>query len=171
MTQLQQELFTLRAQVAAESGLADAVRAFNNPTTAQVREPIPSLIDVKGLGRPKEVTSKEKDFQQWYNKTEAFSAGVIQESEMMLEWTAEAGHGNHEQLTDLEFLPIATNVDRGARNLQFVLQQIHTQHSWSQRVVRPDDTVAQLPEEPTSSWAKAAESIWSDDMRTNTKLA
>ena len=30
VTQLQQELFTLRAQVAAESGLADAVRAINN---------------------------------------------------------------------------------------------------------------------------------------------
>ena len=29
VTQLQQELFTLRAQVAAESGLADAVRAIN----------------------------------------------------------------------------------------------------------------------------------------------
>ena len=37
-TQLQQELFTLRAQVAAESGLADAVRAINNLATAQVRK-------------------------------------------------------------------------------------------------------------------------------------
>ena len=39
--QLQQELFTLRAQVAAESGLADPVR------TVQVRKDTPSLIDVK----------------------------------------------------------------------------------------------------------------------------
>ena len=38
VTQLQQELFTLRAQVAAESGLADAVRATNNLATAQVRK-------------------------------------------------------------------------------------------------------------------------------------
>ena len=30
VTQLQQELFTLRAQMAAESGHADAVRAINN---------------------------------------------------------------------------------------------------------------------------------------------
>ena len=44
VTQLQQELFTLRALVAAESGLADAVRAINN---AQVRKDTPSLIDVK----------------------------------------------------------------------------------------------------------------------------
>ena len=51
VTQLQQELFTLRAQVAAESGLADAVRAINNLPTAQVRKDTPSLIDWKGLPR------------------------------------------------------------------------------------------------------------------------
>ena len=43
----QQELFTLRAQVAAESGLADAVRAINNLATAQVRKDTPSRIDLK----------------------------------------------------------------------------------------------------------------------------
>ena len=53
VTQLEQEVFTLRAQVASESGLADAVRAINNLATAQVRKDTPSLIDVKGLGRPK----------------------------------------------------------------------------------------------------------------------
>ena len=55
MTQLQQDMFTLRAQVAAESGLADAVRAIKNLATAQVRKDTSSLIDVKGLGRPKEL--------------------------------------------------------------------------------------------------------------------
>ena len=45
VTQPQQELFTLRAQVAAESGLADAVRAINNLATTQVRKDTPSLID------------------------------------------------------------------------------------------------------------------------------
>ena len=49
--QLQQELFTLRAQVADRTGLADAVRAINNLATAQVRKDTPSLTDVKGLGR------------------------------------------------------------------------------------------------------------------------
>ena len=34
----QQEVFNLRAQVAAESGLADAVRAINILATAQVRK-------------------------------------------------------------------------------------------------------------------------------------
>ena len=65
VTQLQQEVINLRAQVAAESGLADAVRAINNHATAQVRKDTPSLINVKGLGRPKEF------------KTEAIFAGVI----------------------------------------------------------------------------------------------
>ena len=65
VTQCQQEVFTLRAQVAAESGLAHAVRAINNLATAQVRKDTPSLIDVKGLGRPKEFTGREEDFQQW----------------------------------------------------------------------------------------------------------
>ena len=64
VTQFQQELFTLRAQAAAESGLADAVRAINNLATAQVRKDTPSLIDVKGLGRPKEFSGREEDFQQ-----------------------------------------------------------------------------------------------------------
>ena len=39
--QLEQELFTLRAQVTAESGLADAVRAIKNLATAQVRKDTP----------------------------------------------------------------------------------------------------------------------------------
>ena len=81
VTQLQQELCTLRAQVAAESGLADAVRAINNLATAQVRKDTPSLIDVNGLGRPKECFGKEEDFQ-WSKKTAAFFAGVIKVSEM-----------------------------------------------------------------------------------------
>ena len=62
VTQLQHELFTLRALVAAESGLDGAVRAINNLATAQVRKSTPSLIDVKVLGRPKEFTGREEDF-------------------------------------------------------------------------------------------------------------
>ena len=52
VSMLQQELFTIRNQVAEESGRADAVRAINNLATAQVRKDTPSLIDVTGLGRP-----------------------------------------------------------------------------------------------------------------------
>ena len=85
VTQLQQEVFNLRAHVAAASGLADAVRAISNLATAQVRKDTPSLIDVNGLGRPKEFAGREEDFQQWSKKNEAFFAGVTKESEMMLE--------------------------------------------------------------------------------------
>ena len=126
VTQLQQDMFTLRAQVAAESGLADAVRAINNLATAQVRKDTPSLIDVKGLGRSKEFSGREEDFRQWSKKTEAFLAGVIKESEMMLEWAAEQTVDITTTAIDLEFLPTDTNEDRGVQNLEFVLQQMHT---------------------------------------------
>ena len=99
----------LKAQVAAESGLADAVRAINNLATGQVRKDTPSLIDVKGLGRPKEFTGREEDFRQWSKKTEAFFAGVIKESEMMLEWAAGQQTEITTTATDLEFLPTDTN--------------------------------------------------------------
>ena len=89
VSQLQHELFSLRAQVAAQVQISQAARAINNLATAQVRNDTPSLIDVKGLGRPKELSGKEEDFQQWSKKREAFFAGVIKESEMMLEWAAE----------------------------------------------------------------------------------
>ena len=112
--------------MAAESGLADAVRAINNLATAQVRKDTPSLIDVKGLGRPKEFIGREEDFQQWSKKTKAFFAGVIKESEMMLEWAAEQPTEITTTAIDLEFLPTDTNEDRGVQNLGFVLQQMHT---------------------------------------------
>ena len=47
-------LITLKAQVANQTGLAEAVRAINNLATAQVRKDTPSLIDAKGLVRPME---------------------------------------------------------------------------------------------------------------------
>ena len=78
VTQLHQEVLNLRAQVTAQSGLSEAVRA-NNLATAEVRNETPIFIDVKGLGRPKEFTGREEDFQQWPKKTEALFAGVIME--------------------------------------------------------------------------------------------
>ena len=89
VAQLQQELLSLRAQVTAQAGLAEAARSINNLATAHVRKDTPSLIDVNGLGRPKQFSGKEEAVQQWSKKTEAFFAGVIKVSEMMLEWAAE----------------------------------------------------------------------------------
>ena len=79
VAQLQQEVLTLEAQVAADSGLAEAVRAINNLANAQAQKDTPNLIDVKGLGRPKESCGKEEDFQRWSKKVEAFFAGVIKD--------------------------------------------------------------------------------------------
>ena len=115
VTQLQQELFTLRAQVAADSGHADAVRAINNLAAAQVRKDTPNLIDVKGLSRPKEFTGREEDFQQWSKKTEAFFAGVIKESEMLLGWAVEQPTEIATTAIHLEFLPMDANEDRGVQ--------------------------------------------------------
>ena len=102
VTQLPQEVFNLRAQVAAESALVDAVRAINNLATAQVR-----------LGHPKEFIGREEDVQQWSNKTEAFFAGVIKESDMMLEWAAEQPTKITTTAIDLEFLPTDANEGTG----------------------------------------------------------
>ena len=53
VSQLQQDQFSLRAQVASQVQISEALRAIDNLTTAQVRKDTPSLIGVKGLGRPK----------------------------------------------------------------------------------------------------------------------
>ena len=74
---------------------------------------------MNGLGRPKEFSGREEDFQQWSKKTEAFFAVVIKESEMMLEWAAEQATEMTTTEIDLEFLPTDTNVDRGVQNPEF----------------------------------------------------
>ena len=144
VTQLQQELFALRVQVAAESGLANAVRAINNLAKAQDRKDTPSLIDVKGLGRPKEITGRDEDFQQWSKKTEAFFAGVIKESEMMLEWAAEQ---------PTEFTTTDTNEDRGVQNMEFVLQQMHTA-LMALTSYEANDIVANSRKNPLEAWRR-----------------
>ena len=153
VTQLQLALFTLRAQVAAEYGLADVVRAINNLATAHIRKDTPSLVDVKGLGRPKEFIGREKDFQQWSKKTEAFFAGVIRESEMMLEWAAEQPTEITTTAIDLEFLPTDANKDRGVQNLEFVLQQMHTA-LMALPSYEADDFVANSPKNPSEAWRR-----------------
>ena len=76
VTQLQQELFSLRAKVTAQSRLAEAVRAINNRATAQVRKDTPSLSDVNGLGRPKDFSWQGKGFPT-----------VVEEDGRFLRWS------------------------------------------------------------------------------------
>ena len=63
----------------------------------QVRKDTPGLIDVNGLGRPKEFCSKEEDFQQWSKKTEAFfwSDQRIRQDVGVVCWTDD---GNHDRI-------------------------------------------------------------------------
>ena len=102
------------------------MRAINNLAKAQIRKDTPSLIDVNGLGRPKELTFREEDFQQWSKNTKAFFAGVIKESEVMSEWAAEQATEITREHTDRELPPTATDQERGVHNLEFVLQQMRT---------------------------------------------
>ena len=153
VAQLQQEVFTLKAQVADQSGLADSVRAINSLATAQVRKNTPSLIDVKGLDRPKEFSGKEKNFQLWSKKTEAFFAGVIKDSGMMLEKSVEQATEITTTAIDLEFLPTVTNVERGVRNLEFVLQQMHTA-LMAHTSYEENDTVATSRKNPLEAWRR-----------------
>ena len=119
---------------------------------------LPGLIDVKGLGRPKESCGKKEDFQQWSKKTEAFFAGVIKESEMMLEWAAEQPTDITTTATDLEFLPTDANEDRGVQNLEFVLQQMHTSLMAHTRY-EAKDKVANSRKNPLEAWRRLLEAI------------
>ena len=87
------------------------MRGINNLASAQAQKDTPSLIDVKGLGRPKELSGKEEDLQQWSKKIEAFFDGVLKESVMMLEWAAEQGSEITWEAVDLAFLPTVPNVE------------------------------------------------------------
>ena len=123
-----------RAQVVAHVQIAAAVQAINNLATAQVRKDTPSLIDLNVLGRPKEFSGKEEDFQQWSKKTEAFFAGVIKDQGTMLEWAVE-------------------QKERGVQNLEFVLQQTHTALLALTRC-EANDIVAISRKNPLEAWRR-----------------
>ena len=149
VSQLQQELLTTRAQLAAQSGLAGAVRAINNVATTQLRKDTQSLIDVKGLGRPKEFSGKEEDFQQWSKKTEAFFAGVIKESEMMLVWAAEQTTEITTELINREFLP------PGARSTKpGVCIAADAYSAYGSHGLRGERHCCQFAEEPLEAWRR-----------------
>ena len=103
---------------------------------------------MKGLGRPKEFTGMEEDCQQWSKKTEAFSAGVIK-----LVWSAEQVREITHEPIDLEFLPIATNVKRGVRNLEFVLQQMH-RALMALTTYKVNDSAANSRKKPLEAWRR-----------------
>ena len=105
------------------------------------------------LGCPKEFCDRDEDFQQWSKKTEAFFAGVIKQSEMMLVWSAEQAAEITTELNDLEFLLTSTNVERGVHNLEFVLQQMHTA-LMALTGYEANDVVANSRKNPLEGWRR-----------------
>ena len=106
--------------------MSGVVHAADNLTTAQAHEdspnPIdvdsedhPSLIDVNGLGRPKEFSGKEEDFQQWSMEIQTF-IGVVKESEVMLERAADQTMEITTTAIDVEFL--LTEIEWRSRSTQ-----------------------------------------------------
>ena len=108
---------------------------------------------MNGLGRQKKFSGEEEDFQQWSKNTEAFFAGVIKESEVMLEWSAEQATEITQEAIDLEILPTKTNVDRGVQNLKFVLQQMHTA-LMAPTSHEANDIVANSRKSPLKAWRR-----------------
>ena len=108
---------------------------------------------MKGLGLPKRFSGKEEDFPQWSKKTEAFCAGVIKESEMILEWAAEQTIEITMTAFDLEFLPSETDLNRGVQNLEFVLQEMHTA-LMVLTTYEPNDIAANSRENPLEAWRR-----------------
>ena len=94
-----------------------------------------SCINTNDAGRPKVFSGKEEDFQPWAKKMEAFFAGKIKESAMMLEWAADQTTEITTELINREFLPTTTNQERGVQNLEFILQQMYTIF-WTSRVAK-----------------------------------
>ena len=116
------------------------------------------------FGRPKEFCGKKKGFQQWSKKTEAFFAGVIKESEMMLECAAEQSTEITTELINRDFLPTATNQERGV-----VCAAADAYSTYGSHELWGEWHCCQLAKEPIVGMADAAEAIWSYHRRKEEK--
>ena len=135
VSQIQQELLTLRAQIASRTS---------------------SCINTNDVGRPKDFSGKEEDFQQWSREIQAFLAGVIKESEMMLDWAADQTMEITTTAIDLEFLPTESNGGPGERNLEFVLQHMYDMLR-IRRSQEANDIVANSWKNPLEAWRRLHE--------------
>ena len=151
VAQLQQEVFTLRAPVAAESGLGMQSRSQQSR--------MPKLRN----GKAKNPLAEEH-FQQWSKKTETFSAGVVKESQMMLGWAAEQRTEITQEAVDLEFLPAVTNAARWSTK-PGVRAAAEAHSTYGAHESRSERQCRQLAEEPVGGLAKTAEALRSYDRR------
>ena len=160
VSQIQQELLTIRAQVASRGRMSESVQATDNLTTAQSHEDVhskaSSCINTNDVGRPKEFSGKEEDLQHWSDDIKAFFAGVLKESKMMLDWTADQTMEITTTAIDLEFLPTESNGGRGVRNLEFVLKHMHEMLR-SRTSQEANDIVANSQKNPLEAWRRLHE--------------
>ena len=152
MQVMQQEILSLRAQVQAQAGMGEAVTAIRELAAAHGRKEQPSLIDAKGLGKPKEFSGKEEDFQQWSQKTESFCTGVIPMAEFMLEWAADQATEIVGASIEVEFGDAAEE-GREVPNLDFVLAQMHTA-LMALTHGEANDIVANAKKNPLEAWRR-----------------
>ena len=164
VSQMQQELLTIRAQIAPRVQMSEAVHAADILTAAQAHEDAPNLIDVNSQGRPKVFSGKEEDFQPWAKKMEAFFAGVIKESEMMLWWAADK---TMEITTDSDRSRVlADEFERGSRSAPSGVHfAAHAYDACGSHESRSKRHCCQLAEELTGGVPTTAETIWSDRRR------
>ena len=158
VSQIQQELLTIRAQVASRGRTSESVQATDNLTTAQSHEDVhskaSSCINTNDVGRPNEFSGKEEDLQHWSDDIKAFFAGVLKESKMMLDWTADQTMEITTTAIDLEFLPTESNggsrsTQPGVRLEAYALDAQESHESRSKR------HCCQLAEEPAGGVATA----------------
>ena len=158
VSQIQQELLTVRAQIASRVQMSEAVHAADNLTTAHAHEDAPNPIDVNSQGRPKVFSGKEEAFQPWAKNMEAIFAGVIKESEMMLEWAADQTMEITTTAIDLEFLPTDPNEGRGGEQ-SGVHFAAHAYEACGSHESRSKRHCCQLAEEPTGGVATTTGTI------------
>ena len=72
---------------------------------------------------------------------------------MMLEWAAEQTTEISTEFIDREFLPTATNQERGVQNLEFVLQQMHMVLV-ALTSYEANDSVANSRKNPLEAWRR-----------------
>eukprot|EP00959_Pyramimonas_sp_CCMP1952_P096953 2026699-Pyramimonas_sp.AAC.1 len=75
VAQLTQQLLAIQQQQPVGEEMADAVAAIRELAQAQAHRERPTLVDTRGLGRPKVFNNKEDEFQSWAQKAESFFSG------------------------------------------------------------------------------------------------
>ena len=77
---LQQDVLLLRVTVQGQAGFPQAAQAIHDLVAAHSRKEAPCLVDVKGLGRPKEFSGQRGTFP-----------AVVEENRIIFRWSDHRG--------------------------------------------------------------------------------